>query len=193
MFHSAFHLLSRPPEAYAIVWALALGDAVLPVLPSEAALITAGLLCVVGKLSLPWVIAAGALGAFCGDNISYALGRFVGSPAQERFLSGKRATRALDWARGQFRERGGLVLVVARYVPGGRTAATFTGGVTHYPYPKFAAFDAVAAASWATYGSLLGYLGGRFFSDHAWVALLVAFALAGLFTLCVEGIRRLRT
>ena len=35
--------LSRPPEACAIVWALALGDAVLPVLPSEAALITAGL------------------------------------------------------------------------------------------------------------------------------------------------------
>jgi membrane-associated protein len=192
MFDSAFHLLSRPPEAYAIVWALALGDAVLPVLPSEAALITAGLLCVVGKLSLSWVILAGALGAFCGDNISYALGRFVGRPAQERFLSGKRATQGLDWAKSQFDERGGLVLVVARYVPGGRTAATFTGGITHYPYPHFLAFDALAAASWATYASLLGYLGGHFFSDHAWVALLVAFAIAGLFTACVEGFRRLR-
>jgi membrane-associated protein len=192
VFDSAFHLLSRPPEAYAIVWALALGDAVLPVLPSEAALITAGLLCVVGKLSLWWVILAGALGAFCGDNISYALGRFVGRPAQERFLSGKRATKGLDWAKSQFDERGGLVLLVARYVPGGRTAATFTGGITHYPYPRFLAFDALAAASWATYASLLGYLGGHFFSNHAWVALLVAFGLAGLFTVCVEGVRRLR-
>jgi membrane-associated protein len=192
VFDSAFHLRSRPPEAYAIVWALALGDAVLPVLPSEAALITAGLLCVVGKLSLWWVILAGALGAFCGDNISYALGRFVGRPAQERFLSGKRATKGLDWAKSQFDERGGLVLLVARYVPGGRTAATFTGGITHYPYPRFLAFDTLAAASWATYASLLGYLGGHFFSNHAWVALLVAFGLAGLFTVCVEGVRRLR-
>ena len=124
MFHSAFDLLSQPPEAYLIVFALALGDAVVPLLPSEAALITAGLLSVVGDLTLGWVIAAGALGAFCGDGISYALGRVVGRPFQERFLTGKRARGALTWSRGQLEERGGLVLVVARYVPGGRTAAT---------------------------------------------------------------------
>ena len=87
---------------------------------------------------------------------------------------------------------GGLVLVVARYVPGGRTAATFTCGITRYPYARFAGFDAIAAVSWAVYASALGYFGGRFFHDHAWVALLVAFAIAGLLTLAVEGVRRLR-
>ena len=192
MFHSAFDLLSQPPEAYLIVFALALGDAVVPVLPSEAALITAGLLSVVGDLTLGWVIAAGALGAYCGDGISYALGRFVGRPFQERFLDGDRAQRALGWSRGQLEERGGLVLVVARYVPGGRTAATFTCGVTHFPYPRFAAFDAAAALSWAVYASVLGYFGGRFFEHHAWVALLVAFGIAGALTLAVEGVRRVR-
>jgi len=192
VFHSAFDLLSQPPEAYLIVFALALGDAVVPVLPSEAALITAGLLSVVGDLTLGWVIAAGALGAYCGDGISYALGRFVGRPFQERFLTGKRAERALTWSRGQLEERGGLVLVVARYVPGGRTAATFTCGVTHFPYPRFAAYDALAAVSWAVYASVLGYFGGRFFENHAWVALLVAFGIAGMLTLSVEGVRRLR-
>jgi membrane protein DedA with SNARE-associated domain len=192
VFHSAFHLLSQPPEAYLIVWALALGDAVLPVLPSETALITAGLLSVVGDLTLGWVIAAGALGAYCGDTISYCLGRFVGQPFQRRFLKGERATKAVDWAKGQLDERGGLVLVVGRYVPGGRTAATFTCGVTHYPYPRFAGFDAIAALSWAVYASALGYFGGRVFRNHAWVALLVAFAIAGLLTLAVEGVRRLR-
>jgi membrane-associated protein len=192
VFESVFHLLSHPPEAYVIVWALALGDSVVPILPSEAALITAGLLCVVGELSLGWVILAGAVGAFCGDTIAYGLGRFVGRPFQERFLTGERAQRALTWSRGQLEERGGLVLIVGRYVPGGRTAATFTCGVTHYPYRRFAAFDALAASSWAVYASVLGYFGGRFFRDHAWVALLVAFAIAGLLTLAVEGVRRLR-
>ena len=175
VFHSAFDLLSQPPEAYLIVFALALGDAVVPVLPSEAALITAGLLSVVGDLTLGWVIAAGALGAYCGDGISYAIGRYVGRPFQERFLTGNRTERALT-----------------RYVPGGRTAATFTCGITHFPYPRFAAFDALAALSWAVYASALGYFGGRFFENHAWVALIVAFGIAGVLTLAVEGVRRLR-
>jgi membrane-associated protein len=190
--HSAFDLLSQPPEAYLIVFALALGDAVVPILPSEAALITAGLLSVVGKLTLGWVIAAGALGAYCGDTISYGLGRFAGRPFQERFLNGDRAQRLLRWSRGQLEERGGLVLIVGRYVPGGRTAATFTCGVTHYSYGRFAVFDAIAAISWAVYASVLGYFGGRFFRNHSWVALLVAFGIAGALTLAVEGVRRLR-
>lgn len=192
MLDSVFHLLSDPPEAYVIVWALALGDSVLPILPSEAALITAGLLSVVGDLSLGWVIAAGAVGAYCGDAISYGLGRFAGKPFQERFLNGERAQRALKWSRGQLEERGGLLLIVARYVPGGRTAATFTCGVTHYPYARFAAFDAIAAISWAVYASVLGYFGGRFFEHNTWAALLVAFGIAGALTLAVEGVRRLR-
>ena len=192
MLDSIYHALSEPPEAYLIVWALALGDSVVPILPSESALITAGLLSVIGDLTLGWVIVAGALGAFCGDTISYALGRFAGRPFQERFLDGERTRRALKWSRGQLEERGGLVLVVGRYVPGGRTAATFTCGVTHYPYARFVAFDAVAAISWGVYGSVLGYFGGRFFHDHAWLALLIAFGVAGTVTLAVEGVRRLR-
>ncbi|MGH3001778.1 MAG: DedA family protein [Gaiellaceae bacterium] len=192
MFDSALHLLSEPPEAYLIVFALALGDGVLPAFPSETALIVAGLLCVVGDLSLGWVIAAGAVGAFAGDGVSYALGRFVGRPAQERFLRGERSQRALDWAQAQLDERGGLVVIVARYVPGGRTVATFTAGLTHYPYGRFAAFDAVAALSWAAYAALLGYFGGRFFHDHVWAALLLAFAIAATATLGVEAVRRRR-
>ena len=89
------------------------------------------------------MIAAGAAGAFAGDNLSYALGRFVGRPAQERFLRGDRTRDALGWAEQQLAVRGGLVLIVGRYVPGGRTAVTFTAGLTHYPYSRFAMYDVV--------------------------------------------------
>jgi membrane protein DedA with SNARE-associated domain len=192
VFQSAFDLLSQPPEAYLIVFAIALGDGVFPAFPSESIVIVAGLLCVVGDLSLGWVILAGALGAFAGDNISYGLGRFVGSPAQERFLNGDRSQRALAWARRQLAERGGLVIILGRYVPGGRTAVTFTAGVTHYSYPRFAGYDVIAAATWATYAALLGYFGGRFFEHHVWAALLLAFGIAGCVTLGVEAVRRWR-
>jgi len=194
MFDNVIDLLSHSPEAYLIVFVLALGDGVFPAFPSETGLIVAGLLSsTVGDLSLGWVIAAGALGAFAGDSISYCLGRFVGKPAQERFLRGDRSRRAVDWAHHQLQTRGGLVIIVGRYVPGGRTAVTLTAGLTRYPYRRFAMYDAIAALSWATYGSLLGYFGGRFFHDHVWAALLLAFGIAAGVTLAVEAGRRLRS
>ncbi len=192
VFDSALHLLSQPPEAYLIVFALALGDGVMPAFPSETGMIIAGLLSVVGELQLGWVIAAGAAGAFVGDSLSYGLGRFVGRPAQKRFLDGRRSRAALEWARVQLQLRGGTMVIVGRYVPGGRTAVTFSAGMTHYSYRKFLVFDAIAAITWATYASLLGYFGGRFFHDHAWLGLLLAFAFAFGVALAVEAVRRWR-
>ena len=184
--------LGQSPEAYFIVFALALGDGVFPAFPSESGLIVAGLLAALGDLQLGWVILAGALGAFIGDSVSYALGRFVGRPAQERFLRGDRSKKAVGWAQDQLAARGGLIIIVGRYVPGGRTAVTLTAGLTHYPYMKFVIFDAVAATTWAIYGSVLGYFGGRFFHNHVWAALLLAFGIAFGVSLLVEGGRRLR-
>jgi membrane protein DedA with SNARE-associated domain len=64
--------------------------------------------------------------------------------------------------------------------------------MTHYPYRKFLAFDAVAASTWAAYALLLGYFGGRFFHDHVWAALLLAFGAAAAVAFAVEFVRRVR-
>ena len=83
-------------------------------------------------------------------------------------------------------------MIVRRYVSGGRTAVTFTAGLTHYQYSMFAMYDVVGAVTWATYGTLLGYFGGRFFHDHVWAALLLAFGIAFGVAFAVEAVRRLR-
>ena len=192
MFDSIFHLLSDSPQAYFILLGVCAGDAVLPALPSESAVILAGVLSVVGDLSLPWVLAVAALGAFIGDNTSYAIGRFIGHPVRRRFFDGERGRRAIAWAREQLRRRGGTLIIVARFIPGGRTATTFTCGLTQFSWARFAGFAAIAAVLWALYGGLLGYFGGRMFHDRPWLALLVAFAIAGGVTLVVESVRRFR-
>jgi membrane-associated protein len=193
VFTSILHLLWDSPQAYLILFALAAGDAVLPALPSESAVILAGLLCVVGpNLSLQWVIAAAALGAFVGDNSSYAIGRFAGRPVQRRFFDGERGRRLLDWARGQLDRRGGTLVLIARFVPGGRTATTFTCGLTRFSWAVFAGYSAVAAILWAVYGALLGYFGGRTFHDKPWLALLIAFGIAAAITAAAEVWRRWR-
>jgi len=192
MFDSVFHALSNAPQAYFILFGLAAGDAVLPALPSESAVIVGGLLSVVGDLSLAWVIVAAATGAFVGDSASYCIGRFVGKPVQRRFFNGRRGRKALGWAEAQLERRGGTLILVARFVPGGRTATTFTAGLTRFSAGRFVSYALVAAAGWAVYAATLGYLGGRTFRDKPWLALLIALGIAFAIAFGSEGIRKLR-
>ena len=167
--------------AYAIVFLLALLDALVPILPSETAVITAGVVAGAGDLSLPVVIAAAAGGAFLGDNCAYLIGRRFGERTIKRFFSSERARRRIDWADEQLQERGGELIAVARFIPGGRTAVTLSAGAVGYPWRRFVLFDAVAALGWAAYSALLGYYGGRTF-EGPWgrvLALATAFAVAG--------------
>ena len=192
MFEAIYDLLAEPPMAYLILFGVSLGDAIFPALPSESAVIVGGLLSVVGDLSLGWVIASAAAGAFLGDSTSYAIGRFLGHPVQNRFFSGRRGTAALEWARGQLARRGGTLILVARFVPGGRTATTFTAGLTRFPLRVFLPYAFVAAIGWATYAGLLGYIGGRTFEDRPWLALLIALGIAFLIASASEGYRKIR-
>jgi membrane protein DedA with SNARE-associated domain len=146
-----------------------------------------------GNLSLPLVLAVAAAGAFAGDNTSYAGGRWLGSPLQRRLFSGEGARRRLDWAKRFLKDRGSYVLVVARFIPGGRTATTFTAGLVRLAWIRqFVPFIALAAVLWSLYSVLLGYLGGRTFRDKPLYAVLLAFGIAALVTVGVEVGRRLR-
>ena len=186
-------LLTGSAWAYPLLFGICVGDAIFPALPSETAMIVCGIQAARGQLSLELVIAVGAAGAFVGDNTSYALGRWVGQPVVGRFFSGERAQGRLDWARRFLKERGSYVLVVARFVPGGRTATTFTSGLVHMRWAlRFAPYIFIAAVLWALYGALLGYLGGRLFRDHPLYALLVAFGIAAFVAAAAEGARWLR-
>jgi membrane protein DedA with SNARE-associated domain len=185
-------LVAATPWAYAAILAIAALDAVFPLVPSETTVITAGVLAASGQLELPLVVAAGAAGALGGDSTSFAAGGRLGGWAQRRLFRGERGRRSLSWAERTLDERGGLLIVVARFIPGGRTAVTFTAGIVRFRTLRFVAFAAVGAVIWASYAALVGYLGGHAFEDETWKALLLAFGIASAVTLLVEGVRRLR-
>ena len=187
MFTHFTHLVANASGwAYAILFLLALLDVAVPAVPSETAVITAGVVASQGGLSLPLVILAAAAGAFAGDNIVYWVGRRYGTRINDRFFTSEKARGRVEWAHGQLEERGGQLIVIGRFIPAGRTAVTISAGTLEYPYRKFVLFDVLAAAIWGSYAASLGYFGGHAFEKQPWKGLLLAFAVAFAVTGAVE-------
>jgi membrane protein DedA with SNARE-associated domain len=183
MFDRLTELVSGAWWSYLVLFAVSYLDAIVPIVPSETLVVTAGVLSSSGDMHLPLVILFAATGAFLGDNTAYLIGRHYGEPIKRRFFSSDKAKKRLAWADHQLEERGGEIIVVARFIPGGRTAVTLSAGGLKMPWKRFATFDAIAVTVWASYAALLGYVGGKRFEDAPWkglvVALSLAFAVAG--------------
>jgi membrane-associated protein len=191
VFNRLTQLSASPLTYLAVLGACAL-DAVLPIVPSETVVIAASVLAARGELWIWLVAVAAAAGGFLGDVGSYLLGRTAGAWAARRLFRGDKAKRRLDRAGKALARHGAAIIVVARFVPGGRTATTFTAGTVHLPWPKFAAADAAGAILWAVYAAGLGYLGGETFERRPLHALLFGLGAALLIALSVEVVRRLR-
>ncbi len=135
--------------AYLVVGALAAIDAVVPVVPSESVVVVGASLAARGDMDPLALLTAAAIGALAGDLTSFALGRLARRRWRE--ISG-RAGRALHWASDRLEADGERVIVTARFVLGGRTAATFAAGYLGHPTPRFARAAALGAVLWAVTG-----------------------------------------
>ncbi len=180
--------------SYVVVFAVAVLDAFFPVVPSESMVIVAGTLAGAGDLNLILVILAAASGAVIGDNISYGIGKWVGEHTVRRLFRHEKAHHAFDWAEQQLVERGSYIIVIARFIPFGRTAVTFSAGYTQgLPWHRFIRYDVVAGVLWATYATLLGYLGGKQFEQQPWKGVVLGLGIAFTMALAVELVRKRRS
>lgn len=171
--------------AYLVIFLLAALDVVFPVLPSETAVVLGGVLAWQGRLNPAAVLLVAAVGAIGGDHLSYGLGRWTRRAGQPRRKDSKVA-RLQAWASQQLEARGLPVLLVARFIPGGRTASTFVSGRLTYPLPRFTAVTVVAGFLWAAFGTFLGYLGGTTFHDNTLLATALGVAIGSAFGLTVQ-------
>ena len=177
MLESLTDYVSGSRWTYAFLFGISALDVIFPVVPSETAVIIAGVLAGQGDLVIWLVIPSAALGAILGDNVSYLIGRTAGERIVARFFKGDRRKR-IDWAERQIEDRGPYLIVVGRFIPGGRTAVTLAAGLLEMPWRRFFFFDVIAGFAWASYASLLGYFGGKTFEESPLKAFGVAFAVA---------------
>ncbi len=183
--------ISTSPWFYLIILVIAFLDSVVPVVPSETAVILGGIAAGQDKLNIVAVIACGAIGAGLGDNSAYLIGRRFSAPIQRWYQRSEKRSNQLAWAEQQLRTRGGSLLLTARFIPGGRTVITLTSGITHQPHRRFVTFVAIACVIWASYAGLLGYFTGERFKDNHTKAFIIAFVTALAFSGLLELVRHL--
>ena len=105
--------------------------------------------------------------------------RPTGRPVIERVLRGR--LDRLEAAERQFEKRGGILILVGRFIPGGRTLSSMSAGALGFSWPRFIAWDILAAVIWSIQAALPGYIGGVVVADQPWLAMLVGFSLSLLF------------
>jgi len=179
--------------SYAIAILFPALDAILPLVPSETAVITLGV-ATAGSADprIALLVAFCAAGAFLGDNLCYLLGRRFAPWIERRFFRSEKGAKRRDWAERSLERYGMPLIVVCRFIPGGRTAVMLYCGIVRYDRRRFIIATAIAGVIWACYSFFLGRLGGKAFEDKPWAGLLIAFggtlAVSGL----IELVRRLR-
>lgn len=168
------------------VLGLSLVDGFFPTVPSESVVISlASISASTGVPSLVWLILAAWVGAALGDNVAYAIGRFVGT---ERFgfLQRGRGRRAVEAAEHGLERRALLFLMTARYIPFGRTAVNIVAGAVGYPHRDFLVRDAASTLVWALYSAGIGALAGQWFEDNRLLGIVAALVLAVVLSLVLE-------
>jgi len=169
---------------------MAVVDALLPVVPSEALIIGAGVAAAAGQQDLLVVIGAAALGSFIGETAGYVIGRALGPSVRGRLGGGRRV--AYDRVAALLTRRGGTVLLTARFLPGGRTVATLVAGAMNYPTGRFLTFTALGTPLSAAWSAVLGFLGGAAFAENPLFGLAFGLSLGTVAGLLLGALPKLR-
>lgn len=180
------------PWLWAVVFFISALDALLPFMPSDTTIIVVGVLVADTPIRLALLVLVGAAGAFAGDLLGYVIGR-RGHRMLARLTRTDAGRRRYDWVSHQIRKHGTLLILLARYIPGGRVATMLTAGALRYPTRKFLVTETVATLIWAAFFALIGFIGGESYEDHPGKGLLLAFGIGIVLAVLVEIGRRIFT
>jgi membrane protein DedA with SNARE-associated domain len=104
------------------------------------------------------MVGVGMAGILVGDSVIYFAGRWAGRRVAEVWPFRKLITpEKLERVERLLRQRGKVVVMVARFLPGLRAPTYFTVGHSRVPYWEFLAFDGLAAAVSAPLWVCLGF------------------------------------
>lgn len=175
-----FQRLLELPDAsiYAVLFAAALVENILPPVPGDTVVVFGGYLAGLGRLSLPVVYVLVTFGCWCGFMAYYLLGRWVGRSRVHdllgRWIQPERLARGEAWVR----RYGHWAVLANRVLPGARSVISLAAGFVILPW---GIVGVLALASSALWNVVL--VGGGYWIGEEWqrvMALLHAYNQAVL-------------
>ncbi|MEU5549710.1 MULTISPECIES: DedA family protein [unclassified Micromonospora] len=155
--------------------------AVVPVVPTGAAVSGAAALAAhQDPVTVLLVVFAGALGAYLGDLVVFAVLGWGGERIARR-LRWLRGPQRLDRLSARVREGGVPMLLVSRLVPGGRLPVLLAAAMAGMTWRRFAVANLPAVLLWSALYAMIGVLGRAIFPEP-WQSVLAAIVLVLLVT-----------
>jgi len=169
------------------------GLVVTPFLPGDSLLFAAGSFAALGALDvrLLFLLLWGA--AVLGDNVNYAVGRYLGPKVfhyeRSRFFNPEHLRKT----HGFYEKYGVKTIIIARFVPIVRTFSPFVAGVGAMRYPRFLSYDVVGGLLWVGICVFSGYFFGNLpFVKRNFSVVIVAIVLVSVLPAVVEYLRHRR-
>ena len=163
--------------ALASLFVVVLLGAVVPIVPTGAAVSAAAV--------VAWhrdgytvlaVVAVGALAAYGGDAVMFALCRAGGEALTRRVRMSRRPIQLAEAMKSRIDRRPVPALLVSRLVPAGRIPMLLAAAVVGVSWRRFAVANITACALWSVMYAGIGLFGGAIFPEP-WQGIVAAIAL----------------
>jgi len=130
--------------------------------PGETAIIAGGVIAGQGQVDVVVLLLLVWACCVAGDNVSFWLGRRLGRRFLVRHGPRVRITEErLREVEAFFERRGGLTILIGRFLGLIRALAPFIAGSSGMRYSRFLPYDVVGCGLWASAFTLLGYFSWR--------------------------------
>src|SRR5262245_60462271 len=158
--------------------------------PGQTLLMAGALEAAQGRMSIALLLILVTTAATLGNSVGYAIGRWGGRVALDKLKVNPQRQQHLD---DLFKRRGGMVILLARFLDGLRQLNGIVAGVLQMPWWTFTAYNVAGAVLWTCAWGLGTYYLGRdlhfiaaFFHRHSrllYVLSVIAFAALRMYML----------
>lgn len=173
---------------YAWIIPAVMGDAIFPPIPSEMLVITGGALAAEGRVNLWLVGLLAAVASWLGDMIVFQLFKRRLGHVLDRWAWGRKIHQGIHRAiakAGRSSTYGAII--GARFIPGGRLAASAASGIAEVSSRGFSLCAGLGGLLWATWQAGLGYFAGSTTKLPFWASSLIGVGV-GLLIGVVVGV-----
>jgi len=172
------------------------GLVIMPFLPGDSLLFTAGMLCAhQGGLDIWILIPLLVSAAILGDNVNYFVGRFFNEKVLSWKIKGKLLVQQkwLDKTHEFFEKNGTKTIIIARFVPIVRTITPFVSGVGKMRYRIFLPYDILGGILWVGSVTIIGYSLGQIpFVEHHLEKFILGIVFLSVLPIFIEVIKKKR-